>query len=120
MSDLIIEGAKGIPDGLYVIKDGLLFKYKPNGGTVYTARAYHVTDRPVEWTTDEVAELLANTFGDECACNWNGIDEWLPEVCPWCKSEMTDVVMGKEDATKMMPSLGIVFDAMDSNTKGET
>ena len=43
MSDLIIEGAKGIPDGLYVIKDSELFKYKPNGGTV---RSYHITDRP--------------------------------------------------------------------------
>lgn len=50
MSDLIIEGAKGIPDGLYVIKDGEMFKYKPNGGTVYTVRSYHVTDRPHgEW-----------------------------------------------------------------------
>lgn len=39
MSDLIIEGAKGISDGLYVIKDGELFKYKPNGGSV---RSYHI------------------------------------------------------------------------------
>lgn len=46
MSDLIIEGAKGIPDGLYVIKDGELFKYKPNRSTVYTVRSYHITDRP--------------------------------------------------------------------------
>ena len=52
MSDLIIEGAKGIPDGLYVIKDGELFKYKPNGGTV---RSYHITDRPKgEWTTNKL------------------------------------------------------------------
>jgi len=43
MNDLIIGGAKGIPDGLYVIKDGELFKYKPKGGTV---RSYHITDRP--------------------------------------------------------------------------
>lgn len=47
MSDLIIEGAKGIPDGLYVIKDGGLFKYKAKGGSV---RSYHITDRPKgEW-----------------------------------------------------------------------
>lgn len=51
MSDLIIEGAKGIPDGLYVIKDGELFKYKPNGGSV---RSYHITDRPTaKWTTNK-------------------------------------------------------------------
>lgn len=34
--DLIIKGAKGIKDGLYNIKDGKLFKYKANGGTVRT------------------------------------------------------------------------------------
>lgn len=44
-------------------------------------------DRPRgEWTTDEVAELLANIFGDECACNWNGNDEWLPEVCKYAET----------------------------------
>ena len=48
--DLIIKGAKGIKDGLYVIKDGELFKYKPNRGTVYTVRSYHIIDRPRgEW-----------------------------------------------------------------------
>ena len=35
------------------------------------------------WTTEEVAELLSNLFGDECACNYNGIDEWLPERCKY-------------------------------------
>lgn len=50
MTDLIIKGAKGIKDGLYVIKDGELFKYKPNRNTVYTVRSYHITDRPKgEW-----------------------------------------------------------------------
>ena len=34
--DLIIKSAKGIKDGLYNIKDGKLFKYKANGGTVRT------------------------------------------------------------------------------------
>ena len=36
-----------------------------------------------KWTTEEVAELLSNLFGDECACNYNGIDEWLPERCKY-------------------------------------
>jgi hypothetical protein len=36
-----------------------------------------------EWTTEEVAELLFNIFGDDCACNFNGIDEWLPERCKY-------------------------------------
>jgi len=36
-----------------------------------------------KWTTEEVAELLSNLLGDECACNYNGIDEWLPERCKY-------------------------------------
>ena len=34
-----------------------------------------------EWNNHTVACLLAETFGDDCACNFNGIDEWLPEKC---------------------------------------
>lgn len=45
--DLIIKGAGGIKDGLYVIKDGEMFKYKSKGGTV---RTYTIVDRPRgEW-----------------------------------------------------------------------
>lgn len=36
MSDLIVKDAGEIKDGLYNIKDGKLFKYKANGGTVRT------------------------------------------------------------------------------------
>lgn len=45
MSDLIIKGAGEIKDGLYNIKDGKLFQYKENGGTV---RTYPIVsaDRP--------------------------------------------------------------------------
>lgn len=32
-------------------------------------------------TLEEVAEILAEQFGDECACNVNGNDEWLPMMC---------------------------------------
>lgn len=34
-----------------------------------------------EWNNHTVACLLADMFGDSCACNFNGIDEWLPEKC---------------------------------------
>ena len=30
---------------------------------------------------DDVAAMLAELFGEECCCNYNGIDEWLPFVC---------------------------------------
>lgn len=34
-----------------------------------------------EWNSHTVACLLAELFNDTCACNYNGIDEWLPEKC---------------------------------------
>ena len=30
---------------------------------------------------DVVAEMLFDLFKDECPCNYNDIDEWLPFVC---------------------------------------
>lgn len=48
-------------------------------------------DRPKrEWTTEQVAEMLANLFGDECACNYNGIDEWLPSACKYADTQCPD------------------------------
>lgn len=34
-----------------------------------------------EWNNHTVACLLAEMYGEDCACNFNGIDEWLPEKC---------------------------------------
>ena len=42
------------------------------------------------WTTEQVAEMLANLFGDECACNCNGIDEWLPSACKYADTQCPD------------------------------
>lgn len=33
------------------------------------------------YNNHEVACILADLFGDTCACNYNDIDEWLPSVC---------------------------------------
>ena len=33
------------------------------------------------YSASQVAEILADLFGDPCACNYNGIDEWLPYHC---------------------------------------
>ena len=33
------------------------------------------------YTRHEVACILAEVLGDDCACNFNGIDEWLPNCC---------------------------------------
>ena len=34
-----------------------------------------------EWNNHTVACILAELFDDTCACNYNGIDEWLPSKC---------------------------------------
>lgn len=39
-----------------------------------------------EWNNHEVACLLAEMFGDDCACNLNGIDEWLPQYCEFAET----------------------------------
>ena len=36
---------------------------------------------------EKVAEILRYMFGDDCACNYNDIDEWLPEVCKYSEKE---------------------------------
>ena len=33
------------------------------------------------YTAHEVAEIIAELFGDNCACNFNDINEWLPFKC---------------------------------------
>ena len=33
------------------------------------------------YTAHEVAVIIADLFGDDCACNFNDIDEWLPLKC---------------------------------------
>ena len=33
------------------------------------------------YTAHEVAVIIADLFGDDCACNFNDIDEWLPFKC---------------------------------------
>ena len=33
------------------------------------------------YTAHEVAVIIADLLGDDCACNFNGIDEWLPFKC---------------------------------------
>jgi len=33
------------------------------------------------WNNHQIACMLADLFGDACACNYNDIDEWLSELC---------------------------------------
>ena len=34
-----------------------------------------------KYSAHDVALILLDAFGDSCACNFNGNDEWLPEKC---------------------------------------
>ena len=36
---------------------------------------------------DKVAEMLRLSFGDDCACNFNGNDEWMWEKCKYAESD---------------------------------
>lgn len=39
-----------------------------------------------DWNNHKVACLLAEMFGDNCSCNFNGIDEWLPMKCDFAET----------------------------------
>lgn len=43
------------------------------------------------YSAHEVAKIIAEIVGDNCACNINGNDEWLPEQCE-LKDSCNDVV----------------------------
>ena len=84
MSDLIIKGAKGIKDGLYVIKDGELFKYKAKGGTV---RSYHVT----EWLKGEWIDEDGTYYANCSNCGYQmdtHQERGYFAYCPNCGAEM--------------------------------
>lgn len=36
---------------------------------------------------NKVAEMLSLSFGDDCACNFNGNDEWLWEKCKYAETD---------------------------------
>lgn len=48
----------------------------------------HAVRVPAEktYSLDEVALLLCEAFGGDCACNLNGNDEWLPMRCQFTES----------------------------------
>ena len=39
---------------------------------------------------EKVAEMLRAMFDDDCACNYNGNDEWLPHACEYGCTECPD------------------------------
>lgn len=45
------------------------------------AALYYENKLKSRYDAHEVAEIIAELFGDPCACNFNSIDEWLPYKC---------------------------------------
>lgn len=47
-----------------------------------------VSDIPQDklYNIHEAACILADAFGDDCACNFNGNDEWLPFHCDFAET----------------------------------
>jgi len=39
------------------------------------------------YTVEEVAEILKDVTGEECACNVNGNDEWLSFCCDFRETD---------------------------------
>ncbi|MBQ2002007.1 MAG: hypothetical protein II240_01780 [Bacteroidaceae bacterium] len=51
-------------------------------GLEYIRNMPPVTPQPkIGWNNHQIACMLADLFGDVCACNYNGIDKWLGELC---------------------------------------
>lgn len=44
------------------------------------------------WNVHQIACMLADIFKDNCACNYNGNDEWLPKVCDFAETCCPDPV----------------------------
>ena len=54
------------------------YKNGYEAGKMYVMEVVH---RQRLYNAHEVAVILADAFGDTCACNFNGNDEWLPFKC---------------------------------------
>ena len=66
------NGAKGC--------EQLISLYRQLAEWLKELKAYREAEK-YKWNNHQVACLLADIFGDTCACNYNGNDEWLPFKC---------------------------------------
>jgi hypothetical protein len=94
------ECAKKIDDMIYtalcsvsieVDKEKLLEILKQDSKRYREAyRRGYATAESNMYSATQVAEIMADLFGDSCACNFNGIDEWLPEHCEFSDTHCPD------------------------------
>ena len=58
--------------------------YDANGHLLYAVPTGYILTAPTigGWiSVKDAANIIAELFGDDCACNFNGIDGWLPQYC---------------------------------------
>ena len=67
------------PDGSHPADEGIFMAQEIYADCIQTLKELPAVQQ--EWNNHTVACLLAELFHDTCACNYNGIDEWLPEKC---------------------------------------
>ena len=65
---------------------------------------------------DKVAEMLRRSFGDDCACNFNGNDEWMWEKCKYAEN---DCPYPKEDNGCWKEFVKHFIAKMDGKGEGE-
>lgn len=66
---------------VFDIIDDLRDRMTVVGYCAMTERVKALPSVQPEWNNHTVACMLAELFDGTCACNYNGIDEWLPEKC---------------------------------------
>lgn len=85
--------ATGIQLAIDIIDNAQTVEYPFYAEAYQTGYEEGKNERPQgKWNTHQVACILAELFGDTCACNYCGIDEWLPKKCDFANKECPDVV----------------------------
>lgn len=77
-----------------------------------------VRDKSWTYTIEEVAEILHDMFGDDCACNYNDIDEWLPQSCKYAETECPNL-KEKHGCWKQFLLQGAYVKGIDFEEDGE-
>lgn len=73
----------------YINREALLNTLNKEGVPYNADVNYFIVNLPAADVVevDKVAEMLQFIFGNECACNYGGIDEWLPWTCKYAETE---------------------------------
>lgn len=92
MADLIdrqatLKHIENIRQGVQMMDDTHRASIIMNGMHLCEEAVRNQPSAEPEWNNHTVACLLTELFDDTCACNYNDIDEWLPEKCDFRDTE---------------------------------